>query len=170
MPVETTQKPATAGAVGTSWVPATDFTLGMSCTRTLKIDEKLIHAYADVTGDHNPIHVDAAYAAKTKFGRCIAHGVILVGFISKVLGDDFPGDGTVWVNQDIKWKAPVFINDTVTLEVTLVHLLPKNGAWLTTVLTNQDGVIVANGTAEVKLPLHHASLAPFQPKPGVTVK
>jgi 3-hydroxybutyryl-CoA dehydratase len=142
----------------------------MNCTRALKVDEKLIHDFADVTGDHNPIHGDAAYAAKTRFGRCIAHGGILFGFISKVLGDDFPGDGTVWMSQEIRFKAPVFVNDTVTLEVTLVHLLPKNGAWLTTVITNQDGVIVANGTAEVKLPLQHASLAPFQPKAGVRCK
>jgi 3-hydroxybutyryl-CoA dehydratase len=142
----------------------------MSCTRTLQVDEKLIHDYADVTGDHNPIHVDAAYAAKTRFGRCIAHGGILVGFISKVLGDDFPGDGTVWMSQEVRFKAPVFVDDTVTLEVTLVHLLPKNGAWLTTVISNENGVIVANGTAEVKLPLHHASLAPFQPKAGVRGK
>lgn len=140
-------------SVQTIPVPATGFSAGQSCTRTLKVDDKLVHAYADVTGDHNPVHVNDEFAKKTRFGSRIAHGGILFGFISKVLGNDLPGVGTIFLSQTINFKAPVFIGETVTLLATLVELLPKNGAKLTTVITNEKGITVAMGTADVKLPL-----------------
>jgi 3-hydroxybutyryl-CoA dehydratase len=126
---------------------------GRVATRTLKVDDKLVRTYADVSGDHNPVHVNDAFAARTRFGRRIAHGGILFGFVSKVIGNDLPGVGTIFREQTISFKAPVLIDETVTLVVTVAELLPKNGAKLTTVITNEKGLIVANGTAEVKLPL-----------------
>ena len=134
--------------------PATEFHVGHSCTKTLKVDDKLVHAYADVTGDHNPVHVNDAFAATTPFKHRIAHGGIEFGFVSKVLGNDLPGVGTIFLSQTINFKAPVYINETITLVVTLVELLPKNGARLTTVITNDKGVVVADGTSTVKLPWH----------------
>jgi 3-hydroxybutyryl-CoA dehydratase len=133
--------------------PKTEFHVGENCTTTLKVDDKLVHAYADVTGDHNPVHLNDAFAAKTRFGRRIAHGGILFGLVSKVLGADLPGVGTIFLSQTINFKAPVYIDDTVKLVVTLVELLPKNGAQFTAVITNENGKVVADGTATVKLPL-----------------
>ena len=134
-------------------LPATGFRVGQSCTRILKVDDKLVRAYADVSGDHNPVHVNDAFAARTRFGHRIAHGGILFSFVSKVIGNDLPGVGTIFRDQTISFKSPVLIDETVTLMVTIAELLPKNGAKLTPVITNEKGVIVANGTAEVKLPL-----------------
>jgi len=133
-------------------VPVSEFTVGQSCTRKLKVDDKMVHGYADLTGDHNPIHIDDAFAAKTRFGRRIAHGGILFGFISNILGTEMPGVGTVYLSQTVNFKGPVFIDDTVTLEATIVELLPKNGAKITTVITNEKGEVVMDGIAEVKLP------------------
>jgi 3-hydroxybutyryl-CoA dehydratase len=117
------------------------------------IDDKLVRGFADVTGDHNPLHVDEEFAKKTRFGRRIAHGAILNGIISRVLAENMPGPGTVYLSQLINFRAPVFINDTITLEVTITELLPKNGAKISTVIKKQSGEVVADGEATVKLPL-----------------
>ena len=141
MPVETTA------------VPATGFQVGQSFTKSLKVDDNLVHAYAEVSGDHNPVHLNDEFAAKTPFGRRIAHGGILFSLVSNVLGNDLPGVGTIFLSQTINFKAPVFIDETVTLIVTLAELLPKNGAKFNCVITNEKGTVVADGTATVKLPL-----------------
>jgi len=120
------------------------------------VDDKLVRGFADVTGDHNPIHVDDDFAKKTKFGQRIAHGGILFGIISKVLAMEMPGPGTVYLSQVINFRAPVFINDTVTLEATITELLPKNGAKISTVIKKQTGEVVVDGEATVKLPLRPA--------------
>src|SRR5271166_2887192 len=133
-----------------------DFAVGQKCTYTQLVDDKLVHGFADVTGDHNPIHVDDDFAKKTKFGQRIAHGGILFGVISKVLAMEMPGPGTVYLSQVINFRAPVFINDTVTLEATITELLPKNGAKISTVIKKQTGEVVVDGEATVKLPLRPA--------------
>ena len=132
--------------------PVADFTVGQTCTYQQIVDDKLVRAYADLTGDHNKIHVDDAFAKKTKFGQRIAHGGIMFGMISKVLGGQMPGLGTVYLSQLVNFHAPVFINDTVTLEATITALLPKHVAKITTILKKQTGEIVVDGVSTVKLP------------------
>ena len=83
--------------------PAQDFVVGQKCTYHQLVDDKLVRAYADLTGDHNKIHVDDAFAKKTKFGQRIAHGGIMFGMISKVLGGEMPGNLRVQLGQ-----GPVF--------------------------------------------------------------
>ena len=109
--------------MSTTAVPT--FAVGQTCTYSQLIDDKLVHAFADLTGDHNKIHVDDAFAKKTKFGQRIAHGGIMFGMISKVCGSYMPGLGTVYLSQLVNFHAPVFINDTVTLVVTISALLPS---------------------------------------------
>ena len=133
--------------------PATaDFVVGQSYTYHQLIDDKLVRGYADLTGDHNKIHVDDAFAKKTKFGQRIAHGGIMFGMISKVCGTNMPGLGTVYLSQLINFHAPVFINDTVTLVVTITALLPKHVAKINCIMTKQTGEVVVDGVATVKLP------------------
>ena len=137
----------------TTAVPAVPtFTVGQNYTYTQLIDDKLVHGFADLTGDHNPIHLDDAFAKTTKFGQRIAHGGILFGIISKVLGGQLPGLGTVYLTQTVNFKAPVFINDTVTLVATITELLPKQVATISTVITKQTGQVVVDGESTVKLP------------------
>jgi 3-hydroxybutyryl-CoA dehydratase len=132
--------------------PVADFVVGQTVTYHQLIDDKTVRGYADITGDHNKIHVDDAFAAKTKFGQRIAHGGIMFGMISKVLGGQMPGLGTVYLSQLVNFHAPVFINDTVTLEATITALLPKHVAKITTILKKQTGEIVVDGVSTVKLP------------------
>jgi 3-hydroxybutyryl-CoA dehydratase len=133
-------------------IPASDFIVGQTCAYHQLVDDALVRGYADLTGDHNKIHMDDAYAKKTKFGRRIAHGGILFGMISKVLGGQMPGPGTVYLSQLVNFQAPVFIDDTVTLVATITALLPKHVATITTIMTKQTGEIVLDGVATVKLP------------------
>ena len=132
--------------------PVVDFVVGQQCTYHQLVDDKLVRGYADLTGDHNKIHVDDAFAARTKFGQRIAHGGIMFGMISKVLGGEMPGLGTVFLSQLVNFHAPVFINDTVTLVLTITALLPKHVAKINCIMTKQTGEVVVDGVATVKLP------------------
>ena len=136
--------------MSTTAVPT--FVVGQTCTYTQLIDDKLVHGFADLTGDHNPLHENDEFAKKTKFGQRIAHGGILFGMISKVLGMDMPGVGTVYLSQLVNFKAPVFIGDTVTLVATITEILPKAVAKIGVVITKQTGDVVMDGISEVKLP------------------
>jgi len=130
-----------------------EFAVGQKYTFSEVVDDKLVRGFADATGDHNPIHIDDAFAKKTKFGQRIAHGGILFGIISRVLAMDMPGPGTIYLSQLVRFRAPVFINDEVTLELTITELLPKNGAKISTVIKKQTGEVVMDGEATVKLPM-----------------
>ena len=116
------------------------------------IDDKLVRAFADLSGDHNPIHVDDEIAKKSRFGRRIAHGAILFSIVSKVLGMDMPGVGAVYLSQFCNFQLPVFIGDTVTLEAKIVEILPKSVARISTVIKKQSGEVVMDGEARIKLP------------------
>jgi 3-hydroxybutyryl-CoA dehydratase len=132
--------------------PVHEFAVGDKYIYNQLVDDTLVRSYAEVTGDHNRIHVDDAFAKTTIFGQRIAHGGILFGMISKVLGDDMPGIGTIYLSQLVNFHAPVFINDTVSLEVTITALLPKHVAKITCIMRKQTGEIVVDGVATVKLP------------------
>lgn len=132
--------------------PESEFHVGQTATSSQLIDDKMVRGYADLTGDHNKIHVDDVFARKTKFGQRIAHGGIMFGMISKACGTEMPGLGTVYLSQLVNFHAPVFINDTVTLVLTITALLPKHVAKINCVMTKQTGEVVVDGVATVKLP------------------
>lgn len=85
-----------------------------------------VQTFAALTEDDNPIHVDEAYAEKTRFGKPIVHGVLLLGFISKVLGRDFPGHGSVAVSISCRFLRPVPVGSEVTLEVRIAEKLERH--------------------------------------------
>ena len=128
------------------------FTVGQTFIYEQKIDDATVRAFAAFSGDSNPIHVDEAVAKTSRFGQRIAHGAILFGIISKVLGMDMPGLGTVYLGQTCNFKLPVYIDDTVRLEAKIVELLPKSIANISTIITKQSGEVVMDGMAQVKLP------------------
>ncbi len=128
------------------------FYVGLTHNYSQVIDDKLVRAFAELTGDRNPIHLDDDIARKSRFGQRVAHGAILFSMISKVLGMDMPGVGTVYRNQVCNFRAPVFIGDTVTLEVKIVEILPKSVARISTVIKKQTGEVVMDGEAKAKLP------------------
>jgi len=123
---------------------------GDSAFRTLTVSDDTIRAFAEVTGDTNPVHLDDEYAAGTRFGRRIAHGMIAAGLISATLANDLPGPGTIYLSQSLKFKLPVYPGDTVTATVEVLTVRPdKPIATLSTVCTNQDGEVVLEGEAVV---------------------
>jgi acyl dehydratase len=123
---------------------------GDRASRSLTISDETIRAFAEVTGDTNPVHLDDDYAAGTRFGRRIAHGMIAAGLISATLANDLPGPGTVYLNQTLKFKLPVYPGDTVTATVEVLSVRPdKPIVTLATVCTNQNDEVVLAGEAVV---------------------
>lgn len=123
---------------------------GEKASRTTTITDDMIRAFAVLTGDSNPVHLDDAYAATTRFGRRIAHGMIAAGLISAALANDLPGPGTVYLSQSLQFKAPVYPGDTITTTVEVKSVRPdKPIATLVTVCKNQGDVVVLEGEAVV---------------------
>ncbi len=117
---------------------------------TKTVSEADIYAFAGITGDFNPIHVNEPFAGKSRFKKRIAHGMLVASFISTVLGTDLPGVNTIYLSQELKFTAPVFIGDTVTAEVEVVDKAEdKRILTLKTTVTNQDGTVVVDGRAKV---------------------
>ena len=120
-----------------------------SLSRT--ITEAHIVNFAGVTGDMNPIHVDAEYARQSMFGERIAHGMLMAGLISTVLGMQLPGPNSIYLGQDLKFVAPVMIGDTVKVVVTVTEKRDdKRIIKLRTTALNQRGEVVIDGSAVVK--------------------
>jgi 3-hydroxybutyryl-CoA dehydratase len=101
-----------------------DLELGMEASFQRTVSESDIVGFANVTGDKNPVHLDAAYAARSMFKERIAHGMLTASYISAVFGMEMPGPGVIYVSQTLNFRAPVKIGDTVTAKVKVVELFP----------------------------------------------
>ena len=127
-----------------------DFREGQTASLTRTVTAADVEAFARVTGDMNPVHLDEAYAATTRFGRRIAHGMLAVSYISAILGTHFPGPGTIYLSQNVSFLAPVYLGDTITATVTVSKFRAEKGVLtLLTECWNQDGVKVVDGQAVV---------------------
>ena len=114
------------------------------------IADEDVRAFAELTGDRNPVHLDEEYAAQTRFGRRIAHGMLGASLISAVLANELPGRGTVYLSQTLRFTAPVFLGDTVTARVVVKQVREdKPIVTLETVCTNERGERVVEGEAVV---------------------
>lgn len=123
---------------------------GDTASRTQTISDEMIRTFAELTGDTNPVHLDDAYAAGTRFGRRIAHGMIAAGLISATLANDLPGPGTVYLSQTLQFKRPVFPGDTITARIEVKNVrTDKPIVTLSTICTNQENKVVLEGEAVV---------------------
>jgi 3-hydroxybutyryl-CoA dehydratase len=129
-----------------------DFQENTSYSEEVWIDQAMVTGYAELLGDRNPLHLDKNFAAGTKFGEPIAHGGILFGHISRILGMEFPGPGTVYLSQLINFHNPVFIGERLRFELIVAERLPKDGATIGIRIMKRTGELVADGTAKIKLP------------------
>jgi 3-hydroxybutyryl-CoA dehydratase len=117
------------------------------------VTEADVVLFAGITGDLNPAHVDDVAATASRFGGRIAHGMLVAGFISTVLGTRLPGPGTIYLSQSLRFVAPVRLGDTVTARVEVAELVPaKRRARLATTVRNQRGETVIDGEATVMVP------------------
>ena len=123
---------------------------GDKASRTTPITDEMIRLFAGLTGDTNPVHLDEDFAAGTRFGRRIAHGMIAAGLISATLANDLPGPGTVYLSQTLQFKAPVYPGDTITTTVEVKSVRPdKPIVTLITSCKNQSDAVVLTGEAVV---------------------
>ena len=129
-----------------------DIAEGMSGEFTKTLSDQDVRIFAEVSGDHNPIHVDEAYAKTTIFGGRIAHGMHTASMISAALGSVFPGPGWVYIEQNLKFKAPVPIGSEVTAVVVATKLIPEKGFVEFATTCRVNGKVVLDGTAILMAP------------------
>lgn len=122
--------------------------VGATASRSKTFTDEDVRAFAHTSGDTNPIHLDDAYAAGTRFGQRIVHGMLTASLISATIANDLPGEGSIYLSQTLQFKAPVLLGDTITatVEVTAVR---RAIVTLATRCINQDGTLVIEGEAVV---------------------
>ncbi len=126
------------------------FTIGEEATLTKLVNDIDIKAFAQISGDDNPVHMNDEYAKGTMFGGRIAHGILVAGLISAVLGTMLPGTGAIYLSQQLRFLAPVRPGDEVTARARVSEWDPVKGrVTLSTDVRNQDGVAVISGEARL---------------------
>lgn len=129
------------------------FYLGQEAELTHCYSEEEVCRFADISGDRNPVHLDAEYAKQTRFGSRLVHGFLSGSLISAVLGTVLPGEGSIYMSQKMDFLRPVFIGDTITAKVIVTEIdQAKKQIVLKTTCTNQYGKIVIDGSALMYYP------------------
>ncbi len=138
---------------------------GESATLVRALTEKELVLFAAVSGDVNPVHLDAEFAKTTMFGEQIAHGMWSGSLISAALATVLPGPGTIYLGQELSFRRPVKLGDTLTVTLTVKEKLSKNRVVIDTLVTNQSEEKVVVGTATVMAPTEKSELqAPELPE------
>jgi acyl dehydratase len=124
--------------------------VGTSARRTRAITQRDIELFTEMSGDRNPIHYDEELAAQSRFGGLVVQGGVTSGLLNAVVAEDLPGPGSVFLEVNWKFLAPVRPGDVITAEATVTAIREdKPITTLATTITNQDGVVVLDGTAVV---------------------
>ncbi|HVZ48792.1 MAG TPA: MaoC family dehydratase [Gemmatimonadaceae bacterium] len=122
--------------------------VGQKAMRSLHLTAEHVRLYSDITGDRNPLHFDESFAARTKFGRLVVQGGLTTGILHALVAMDMPGPGTVFLSQDWRFTAPVFIGDTITAVAEVLSVHPsKPVTQLGIRVTRDDGTVVLEGEA-----------------------
>lgn len=146
-----------------------EIALEQTATYSKKVTEQDITLFAMVSGDVNPVHMDEVFAKNTPFGGRIAHGMLTGALVSAALAMKLPGPGTVYLNQSLKFKAPVMINDEITVKLTVINKRDdRKFVTLDCEISNQNGKTVAAGEAMVIAPTEKMSI-PAPKLPMVTI-
>jgi 3-hydroxybutyryl-CoA dehydratase len=129
-----------------------DLSVGQEASISNTVTADVIAAFAAVSGDQNPVHVDAGYAAKTMFKERIAHGMLSAAYISAVFGMQLPGPGAIYISQTLNFKAPVKIGDTVVATVKVAELIPEKKRAKFDCVCTVNGKPVVQGEAVLMVP------------------
>lgn len=125
-----------------------DLKVGQTASRSLKLTTEHVATYAKLTGDKNPLHFDKDFVAKTKFKELVVQGGLTTGLLHALVAMDLPGPGTVFLNQNWQFTAPVFIDDTITATAKILEIhASKPVTKLEFTVTRQTGEVVLEGTA-----------------------
>jgi 3-hydroxybutyryl-CoA dehydratase len=134
-----------------------DLTVGQSADATHVVTEADVLRFAEVSGDHNPVHLDEAYAEATRFKGRIAHGMLTAGYISALLGNALPGPGSIYDSQSLNFKRPVRIGDEVTTRVTIEAIDEAKGLVTVATACTVRGKAVLDGQAVVMVARREAA-------------
>jgi 3-hydroxybutyryl-CoA dehydratase len=129
-----------------------DIQIGMEATYTRLVEESDVMAFARISGDMNPVHLDEAYAAATPFKGRIAHGLLTASYISTVFGTKLPGPGCIYVSQSLKFRAPVRPGDEVTARVLVTGLAPEKKRVMFSCSCKVKDTVVLEGEAALMVP------------------
>lgn len=133
-------------------IPIEKISIGMCASYSQTITDADIKAFAGVSGDHNPVHVSDTYASESRFGKRIAHGLISASFFSALFGTKLPGYGCVYVSQNLCFKYPVYIGDTVEATVTVKSIDIINRKVMFDTICRVGKKKVITGEAEIYIP------------------
>ncbi len=124
--------------------------IGQKYTHSFSYTQDQVNAFAEVTGDNNPVHLDEEFASKTIFKKRIAHGMLGASILSKVFGTIFPGNGTIYLNQTLNFLRPMFVDETYDAVFEVKELInEKNRAIILTTIFNSEGKSVLSGEATI---------------------
>jgi acyl dehydratase len=125
-----------------------DLHVGQRAFRSITLTADHVRTYAELTGDYNPLHFDAEFTSKTKFGKLVVQGGLTTGLLHALVAMELPGPGTVFLSQNWKFTAPVFIGDTITAEAEVLSVhVTKPVTQLKIIIRRQDGETVLEGEA-----------------------
>lgn len=133
-------------------VPYDALEIGQKASLSKTVEERDVQLFAAVSGDNNPVHLDAAFAADTLFKERIAHGMFSGALISAAIACELPGPGTIYLGQQLRFTRPVKLGDTLSVELEVLEKLPKGRVRLATRVFNQNAEQVVDGEAEVLAP------------------
>jgi acyl dehydratase len=141
-----------------------EISIGQTASYSKCVEEQDVQLFAAVSGDVNPVHLDAEFAAGTAFKERIAHGMLTGAVISAAIAMELPGPGSIYLGQSLRFRLPVKIGDTVTVELEVTEKREDKGfVTLDCKVRNQDGKTVATGTAEIMAPKEKLRI----PRPGL---
>lgn len=125
-----------------------NLSVGQKAARSITLTAEHVKSYAEITGDHNPLHFDEDFEPKTKFKRLVVQGGLTTGLLHALVAMDMPGPGAVFLSQNWKFTAPVFIGDTITAEAEILSIhASKPVTQLKVAITQQNGEDVLEGEA-----------------------
>ena len=142
--------------------------VGQKASISKTVEERDVRLFAAVSGDNNPVHLDAAFAAETLFKERIAHGMFSGALISAAIACELPGPGTIYLGQQLRFTRPVKLGDTLSVELEVLEKLPKGRVRLATRVFNQNAEQVVDGEAEVLAP-RAAQTVSMPAMPQVTI-
>lgn len=129
-----------------------EYCIGQKASAKKTITDKDVQDFARISGDYNPVHLDEEYASKTRFGRRIVHGILVSSLISKVIGTDLPGKGTIYLSQNLKFMKPVYIGDEIEAEVEIADWDLKKKRMKLKTIVKRGNECVIEGEALVMPP------------------
>jgi acyl dehydratase len=133
-------------------IPYDNLEVGQKASYSSSVEERDVQLFAALSGDRNPVHLDAAYAAGTLFKERIAHGMFSGALISAAIACEMPGPGTIYLGQQMRFTRPVKLGDRLTVELEVLEKLPKGRVRIATRVFNQNAEQVVDGEAEVLAP------------------